>query len=231
VRSHYFEFLPEGVEDGAAAVGAHEVEVGRSYSVVVTTGGGLYRYRLGDRVEVVGREGACPLVRFAGRDDLVSDFFGEKVSEPHAGSAVADALAAGGLSPRFAVVSCERDGARRAYTLWIDVASAGAEALERAGEALESHLLENFHYAWCRRLGQLEPARVRRTAPGAARALLDECAARGRRLGDVKPSALYVRGDLAGALAGGRERGEEVEARGERGILGQDRRGAEAHPV
>jgi hypothetical protein len=231
VRSHYFEFLPDGVEDGAAAVGAHEVEVGRSYSVVVTTGGGLYRYRLGDRVEVVGRDGACPLVRFAGRDDLVSDFFGEKVSEPHTATAVADALAAGGLSPRFAVVSCERDGERRAYTLWIEDAGAGAASLDRAAEALESHLLENFHYAWCRRLGQLERARVRRTVPGAARALLDECAARGQRLGDVKPSALYVRGDLAGALAGGGEGGEEVEARGERGVLGQDRRGAEAHPV
>jgi len=36
----------------------HELERGRLYSVILTTGGGLYRYALGDVVTVVGRVGA-----------------------------------------------------------------------------------------------------------------------------------------------------------------------------
>src|SRR5262249_20208292 len=50
VRSHFFEFLPLSGEDGGGDVQrtflAHELEPGREYSVVATTGGGLYRYRL-----------------------------------------------------------------------------------------------------------------------------------------------------------------------------------------
>ena len=51
---------------------AHELERGRTYSVVVTTGGGLYRYRLGDLVNVVGFEAGCPLLRFVGREEASS---------------------------------------------------------------------------------------------------------------------------------------------------------------
>jgi hypothetical protein len=229
VRSHYFEFVPEGAAD--ETVGAHEVEVGRHYSVVVTTGGGLYRYRLGDRVRVVGRVGECPLIRFAGRDDLVSDFVGEKLDERHVASALEAALGREGLVPRFAVVSCERAGAARAYTLFVESDRVGDAALERLAAALEAAFAENFHYSWCRRLGQLDRVAARRVGPGASRALLLASAARGQRLGDVKPARLFVRGDIGPDLDAFGLRGEEVEARGEDLVLGQDGGRAKSHAV
>jgi hypothetical protein len=51
VTSHFFEF--EEAASGSTLV-ADEVVEGGEYSVVVTTGGGLYRYRLHDRVVVTG---------------------------------------------------------------------------------------------------------------------------------------------------------------------------------
>jgi GH3 auxin-responsive promoter len=62
LRSHFLEFVPHGSEDETLL--AHELDEGGRYSVVVTTGGGLYRYRMGDIVEVTGRFERCPLIRF-----------------------------------------------------------------------------------------------------------------------------------------------------------------------
>ena len=64
VRSHFFEFLES---DAAGPRLAQELERGGRYRVVLTTGGGLYRYDLGDEVEVTGFAGECPLLRFQRR--------------------------------------------------------------------------------------------------------------------------------------------------------------------
>ena len=76
VTSHFHEFLPEGETDAALS---HEVEVGRRYSVILTTGGGLWRYDSGDVVEVTGWQGHIPRLRFVGRRDAVCDLVGEKL--------------------------------------------------------------------------------------------------------------------------------------------------------
>ena len=49
--------------------------------IVSFTGGGLYRYRLNDCVEILGFVNECPLLRFVGRKDKVVDLFGEKLNE------------------------------------------------------------------------------------------------------------------------------------------------------
>ena len=47
------------------------IQRGGTYSVILTTGGGLYRYQLHDLVEVTGFVGRCPLVRFLGKEDYM----------------------------------------------------------------------------------------------------------------------------------------------------------------
>ncbi|MEO8352724.1 MAG: GH3 auxin-responsive promoter family protein, partial [Chthoniobacteraceae bacterium] len=68
LTSHFFEFLDEADEPHLA----HELRSGEIYSVVVTTAGGLWRYRLGDLVEVDGYLDATPSLRFLGRGASVS---------------------------------------------------------------------------------------------------------------------------------------------------------------
>lgn len=199
LRSHFFEFLPEG---GGDPVLAHEVEPGRRYSVVLTTGGGLYRYRLGDRVEVVGRLGACPLLHFLGREGVVSDRFGEKLGEVEVQEAVTAALAAQGIEAPLAFLACDADGTRGAYALYVEAPGSGDGALLAAAAAVEEALGARFHYRYCRDLGQLGPVRAFRVAPGGHRAYLGVEAARGRRLGDVKPAVLSLEGEWSRALPG-----------------------------
>jgi GH3 auxin-responsive promoter len=182
VASHFFEFVDR---DGRARL-THELEAGADYSVLVTTGGGLYRYRLGDCVRVTGFVDATPSVEFIGREDQVSDRFGEKLSDGFVMGVLAD-LFARGPAPRFAMLAPEATARGIAYTLMVEPDGLLPVALE---SALERALRRNPHYAWCVDLGQLAPSRVVRVGPHADQMYLSACEARGQRLGDVKPAAL-----------------------------------------
>ena len=72
IRSHFYEFI----DDGGAVRLAHELQRGGSYRVVVSTGGGLGRERLGDLVEGDGFVDHTPSLRFLGRSGNVSALCG-----------------------------------------------------------------------------------------------------------------------------------------------------------
>lgn len=167
-RSHFIE-----LRNGDRIVPACEASLGR-YDVVLTTGGGLYRYATDDLVDVIGFRDACPILRFAGRASHISDHFGEKLHEAFVREQIERALGETGIVARYASLAFEGDR----YALLID----SDHAIDALAPRLDDLLRESFHYDYCRRLGQLAPL-------GIARAK-EDLAAGGRRLGDVKPSAL-----------------------------------------
>ncbi len=170
-RSHFFEFFEADADEPVAPTAdamlmAHELEVGHRYGVVLTTGGGLYRYRLGDLVEVTGHFGVLPVLRFLGRLDHVSDLVGEKLSEAFVTRVLA---------------SCDVAGATLAAA--VDHYELRVESSDPLMAARVDHALRaNFHYDHARRLGQLGPVLI---APASS-----PLAATRGRLGDVQPSAL-----------------------------------------
>lgn len=192
LRSHVFEFL----DASGGTRFAHQVEEGATYEVVVTTGV-LYRYRLGDLVRVVGHHGRAPMLRFLGRVGAVSDLVGEKLHEPHVRAVIDRACAALALRPRFALLAANREVRPPAYRLYLE--GVATDDLERVRDAIERGLADNPHYAYARALEQLGPVRVVPVTHGAAR-FEAAAAARGQRLGDVKPTALSTVGDEHEAL-------------------------------
>jgi hypothetical protein len=207
VSSHFFEFLECGGDETNArdARLAHELETDGEYVVLLTTGSGLYRYRLGDKVRVVGRLGRTPSLRFIGKDDRVSDRFGEKLSDGFV-AGVIDSLFAQ-CRPRFAMLAPERTADGIAYTLFVESDAPTAPAVPAA---LERALRRNPHYAWCVDIGQLLPARVVPVGPNADRAYVDTCVRRGQRLGDVKPVSLHGEGGWESILpAAGHQNAQE----------------------
>ncbi|XP_028955070.1 jasmonoyl--L-amino acid synthetase JAR4-like isoform X2 [Malus sylvestris] len=67
----YFEFIPMKNNRGEQPVGLTEVKVGEEYEVVLTNVAGLYRYRLGDVVKVVGFYNSTPELKFVCRSNLL----------------------------------------------------------------------------------------------------------------------------------------------------------------
>lgn len=82
-RSMFCEFLPESSleEEAPHTLLMEEVKEGDSYELVITNASGLFRYRIGDIVKVVGFHNQCPIVEFQYRRGQMLSVRGEKVSE------------------------------------------------------------------------------------------------------------------------------------------------------
>jgi GH3 auxin-responsive promoter len=179
ITSHFFEFI----DDAGRVLPVEAVSEGHEYEIVVTTAGGLWRYRLGDRVLVTTWLEKTPSLKFLGRTGNISDRFGEKLSEPF----VADALnrVFGSLPPRFALLAPDEDDKGCRYTLYVE-----GQTQPHWAESLDRELRDNPHYAYCRDLGQLLPVGLFVIAEKGFETFARRQAAEGARLGDIKPAAL-----------------------------------------
>ncbi len=181
VRSHFFEF----VDDAGAVHRVHELRAGQTYEVVVTTAGGLWRYRLRDSVRVTGFIGQTPALQFLGRNGNVSDLFGEKLSEAFVTQAIHEVLATLDITPSFFLLAPDKDAAGCRYTLYIE-----GKPPRHLAESLDCALRRNPHYAYCRDLGQLLPVRLFAIAERGYETFTKQQATQGARLGDIKPTTL-----------------------------------------
>ncbi len=194
VRSHFLEFLDRGGSPHTVA----DLAEGEMYEVVLTTGAGLYRYRLGDRVRVEGFLERTPCLRFVGKEDRISDLCGEKLSDGFVAGVLEDAL--GPESPAFAMLAPDgRPDEAPGYTLFIEAAG---DLPRDLAARLDAALSANPHYRYARRLGQLRPPEVFRVARGGQVAYLEREIARGARAGDVKATALSTLKDWSRHLEG-----------------------------
>jgi GH3 auxin-responsive promoter len=183
VTSHFLEFFDE--HSGECRLVA-ELDEGREYQVILTTGGGLWRYRLGDRVRVVGFAKRTPLLEFVGKEDCVSDLRGEKLNAVFVASMLAEFECCRIAS--FAMLAPTEAGFPF-YTLFLESSYCQPDLALR----LDQRLQANPHYAYCRRIGQLGELRIFRINRDARNSYVDHCAALGQRAGSVKMTSLDKR--------------------------------------
>lgn len=206
VRSHYFEFLPQGSESGEDAAPAHGLEQGGCYEVVLTTGGGLYRYRTGDLVRVTGRFRQAPALRFLGRNRRVSDLAGEKITEIQAIEAL-DCIRDPALDVRGAFLHprLEPSGTIR-YGLFLQTAEGrppDPEDVVRAAAEVEKALARNPYYGQARALGQLQAVRAEILDAGFCGRMARRNGNAAAQAGSVKLPALFPHGSLDGVIGVG----------------------------
>ena len=183
VRSHFFEFMDEN----GVVHPSWSLQQGESYSIVVTTGGGLYRYRLQDRVAVTGYLHDVPSLCFTGKEDNISDHFGEKLDEAFVAKCLETVFDKFDLAPLFAMLAMDMPGNPPGYSLYLQCKSAAPKEL---ADQLELELCRNPHYELCVRLGQLRTVRVVEVAERAYEIYSQSLVQHGMRLGDIKPTPL-----------------------------------------
>jgi hypothetical protein len=93
IDTNFYEFVPEEqVDEPAPSVRlAHELEDGRRYYVLLSSGNGLYRYDLNDIVEVDGFHGRTPRIAFVRKGRDMVSITGEKLHLNHLQAAIAEA--------------------------------------------------------------------------------------------------------------------------------------------
>lgn len=172
IFSHFFEF--ENTENGKICL-AHQLEQNHEYSLIVTTGGGFYRYRTDDVVRVVGyTNNYIPLFLFIGRTGNVSDLHGEKLSELFLKNCIEKLP----FRPEFYMFAPESDR----YVLYIKTNNVLPD--------IDNLLRENFHYDYCRKLGQLKKMKIFRLTGYPEKEYINHCAGTGQRIGDIKTVVL-----------------------------------------
>lgn len=91
----YFEFIPlKETRNGGTEpkpVGLAEVKVGEEYEIIITNFAGLYRYRLGDAVKVMGFHNSTPELKFVCRQNLMLSINIDKNTEKDLQLAVEEA--------------------------------------------------------------------------------------------------------------------------------------------
>lgn len=165
VTSHVIEFVDA---QGRACL-ADELQCGTRYEVVLTTGGGLYRYALGDQVKAVGAGG----IEFLGRQADVSDLCGEKLDEVLLAPLLEAAAARFGL--HGSVFLAPEWGTPPHYLLFAE-----SGEVEQAAAEVERELQAAVGYRRARQDGALGPVEGVRI-PAAARRLASGRGAAGDR--------------------------------------------------
>jgi hypothetical protein len=154
----------------------HELQTGEHYQLIISQIAGLTRYRLGDVVEIQGRCGNTPTLKFIGRARQVCDLVGEKLSETFVRQ-VLEPLVPTGL---FLLVPY-----RMGYILLTDYSS------DVLAEKAEESLCRAYQYALARRQGQLAPLKVQQV-PDLLTHLQEFHQDQGMKLGDIKDTALIT---------------------------------------
>lgn len=130
----------------------HELRIGQNYTIILSQKGGLYRYRIGDRVRVTGMYRQTPCLEFLGRHEAISDLVGEKLQE----SFVFQILE--GLNLPETCFKCLVPVANPPhYILLLDRAKEMPEILAKN---LDLALSRSTHYNRARLLDQLAPPKV-----------------------------------------------------------------------
>ncbi|MBM3995365.1 MAG: GH3 auxin-responsive promoter family protein [Planctomycetes bacterium] len=164
VTSHFFEFIPEdeGDRPDPTVLSAHELEVGKSYYILMTTAYGLYRYNIFDVVRCTGFFNKTPLVEFLSKGAHFANITGEKVSEHQITAAMGEVLRELNLNlTAFSVAPCW-DDEMPYYGLFIEGPDLtnreqGVHLARRMEERL-AHI--NIEYASKRESHRLGPMRL-----------------------------------------------------------------------
>jgi len=201
LHHHFFEFVePDSWQHGTPAfLTLDQLELGRTYYVIVTTASGLYRYFMNDLVEVTGFFHRTPLLRFVQKGRGVTSLTGEKLYEAQAIDAIQDVASRQGLAPGFFLLVADEEAA--AYRVFIDGGNGNLPDTKTLAAAIDERLGElNVEYQGKRRSGRLGPLSLRWLSQGAFEAYKAACVRNGQREGQFKPTVLQYARDLVLSL-------------------------------
>ena len=159
IMGNFFEFLPadQRESDRPDTLGAHELQAGGEYFLVVTNWAGLWRYDLDDRVRVAGHLGKSPIFEFLSRGLHTANITGEKITEHQVVEAMRIATGRLDMHVDTFVLQGHFDSVPY-YQLCIE--SEGTDNLRDLGGLMDRALGElNVEYGAKRKSGRLGPIR------------------------------------------------------------------------
>lgn len=186
----FYEFLSE-TGDGERIYTIRDVEVGSKYEILITTLSGMYRYAIGDVVEIMGFAGQAPVVRVCYRKSQVINIADEKMNVRQLENAMRKFQRRAGCTAEGYCVDGDYTMRRPRYLLYLELAA--GELPEDAAEILDECLMESsFGYKRDRELAELDKVFIQPVPKGGFKAYGRFMAKLGRRKEQDKPLRILV---------------------------------------
>ena len=198
IHENFFEFVERNDWDAGRKTfrTIEQIEQGKKYYIIPTTGSGLYRYFMNDIVRVTGSFHATPTSEFVQKGKGVTNITGEKLYESQIIDAVRWAEEETGLASDFFLMLA--DATRQVYCLVIECSDRTQTWRTNTRGRVEHKLCElNVEYAAKRASGRLQHLELLLVRPGTGEAYKRHCLQQGQREGQYKLVALQYQSDCA----------------------------------
>ena len=198
IHENFFEFVERDDWDAGRKVfrTIEQIEQGKEYYIIPTTGTGLYRYFMNDIVRVTGSFNSTPTIEFVQKGKGVTNITGEKLYESQVIEAVRSTEEETGLVSEFFLMLADAD--REVYRLVVECSTPTETWQSSTLESIERMLGElNVEYAAKRASGRLQHLELVPVRPGTGEAYKRHCLRQGQREGQFKLIALQYQSDCA----------------------------------
>ena len=188
----FYEFIPEeSFGDDSQVITIDKVRTGKKYEIIITTLSGLYRYRIGDVVEVTGRYGKAPVVKVCYRKNLVLSLTDERMNVSQFESVMIGFLTFYGISPEGYCVSGDYDDVVPRYVVYIET---DFEFDDNASFLMDRLLRENsLGYDSARNMGEIGYPVISPVSEGTFAEFERQYRTSGRRTEQSKPLRLLTK--------------------------------------
>ena len=171
-ESKFYEFIPldQTESPDPEVLLTDEIKVDEHYEIVITTGEGLYHYRLGDVIKVVEKSPDGPVIDIVGRKEMAINLNGCKLYAFEVNDAV------GALISHFKeesmdidyLVSADTSVIPPRYIVWLECDGIGDITATEASAIIERHLKSaNLEYAGSVEDGIIGQVALKMLKPGA----------------------------------------------------------------
>ncbi len=182
----FFEFLPlaDKWKKYEQPLFLWEVSVGERYELVFTNHSGLYRYCMGDVVEVVGWYGQAPIVQFCYRRNQVINIAGEKSNQEQLAQAMEKFALRMGCEVKGYCVQEDVSGILPRYLFYLECTDLD---ITEAQDILDDCLCRvNYEYQGCRKMNEIGKVRISYLRAGSFRRYEEYLADNGVLMGQNK---------------------------------------------
>lgn len=179
----FFEFIP--IKEPHKILMMSEIKTGSKYELIFTNRSGLYRYRLGDVVEVVGWFDEAPVVKYSYRINQAINIAGEKTNCEQLSMAVKHFSEITGSDVTGYCVCEDHSESVPGYLFYIECSD--NNTIDNAGEILEECMRNaNYDYRSCGNMNEIAPLRLAFLQTGSFRKYEKKLAGTGKPMGQNK---------------------------------------------
>ena len=182
----FFEFLPlnEEQKEEKRPLFMWEIGVGERYELVFTNHSGLYRYCMGDVIEVVGWYKQAPIVQFCYRKNQVVNIAGEKSNQEQLTEAVRQFAFRMHCEVMGYCVQEDMSDVSPRYQFYLECTD---NDISGAEDILDECLCRvNYEYQGCRKMNEIGKVRISYLRAGSFVRYEKYLAKKGKRMGQNK---------------------------------------------